>query len=498
MFRKSLVVRALAIAFGAAAASLAVSPLAYAQSNATGTVYGTVPAGAGDTIAFESLATNAKRSTTPDGNGKFQVTSLPPGRYKVQLMKGATVVSTTEVEVLLGQGVEATFALAAAGTQVLQSVQVVGSRTVIDVTSTNGGSTFTAKELSVLPVAQNITAIMQLAPDVVKADPRYAGGASVGGGAPSENSYYINGFPVTNPLTQLGSMELPYGAIQQAQILTGGFGAEFGRSTGGVVNITTKSGSNEFHGGVSYSIAPNSLRSRDKNIYYESGANPATDGTIYKFNHDNSSTETTLGAYIGGPIIKDKLFFFFAGDQATTKTSGNSSDPNDLLGNIESATKGSNGWTDSKDVNQRYLAKIDWNITDNHRLEYTGIGDNWKTDASYYGFDYTTLQRFGGPVYTAHYENQGGLTPRVGGTANMLKYTGNLTNDLTLTALYGEMSSKHAQTYNPDLGGSIPGAIFLSGDTSKAPGVNYGTSQPLSGQNLNSAGGKDKTKSYRL
>ena len=493
MFRKSLVVRALAIAFGAAAVSVAVTPLAYAQSNATGTVYGTVPSGSGDTITLESLATNAKRSTTVDGNGKFQVTSLPPGRYKVQLMKGAAAVSSTEVEILLGQGVEAAFALAA-GTQVLQTVQVVGARTVIDVTSTNGGSTFTARELSVLPVAQNITAIMQLAPDVVKADPRYAGGASVGGGAPSENSYYINGFPVTNPLTQLGSMELPYGAIQQAQILTGGFGAEFGRSTGGVVNITTKSGSNEFHGGVSYSISPNSLRSRDRNIYYESGANPG----IYKYNQDNSSTETTLGAYIGGPVIKDKLFFFFAGDQTTNRSSGNSSDPNDLLGNAQSSTLRSNGWTDAKDVNQRYLAKLDWNITDNHRFEYTGIGDNWKTDASYYGFDKLTQSRFGGPVYTAHYENQGGLTPRVGGTANMLKYTGNLTNDLTLTALYGQMSSKHKQTYNPDLGGSIPGVVFQSGDASKAPGVDYGISQPLSGQNLNSSGGQDKTKSYRL
>ncbi|MEO8056994.1 MAG: TonB-dependent receptor [Burkholderiales bacterium] len=497
MFRKTLVVRALTIAFSAAAMTAVIAPSAYAQSNATGTVFGTVPAGAGDSVVIESLATNAKRTATPDASGKFQATSLPPGAYKVQLLKGQTVVSSTQIEVLLGQGVEAVFA-AASGTQVLETVQVVGARSVIDVSSTNGGSTFTSKELSVLPVAQNITAIMQLAADVVKADPRYAGGASVGGGAPSENSYYINGFPVTNPLTQLGSMELPYGAIQQAQILTGGFGAEFGRSTGGVVSITTKSGSNEFKGGVSYSIAPNSLRSKEKNIYYDSGANPGTDGTIYKYNRDNSSTETMLGAYVGGPIIKDKLFFFFAGDQTTTRSSGNSTDPNDLLGNIESSTKGSNGWTDAKDVNQRYIAKIDWNITDSHRLEYTGIGDNWKTDATYYGFDYATQSRFGGPVYTAHYENQGGLTPRVGGTANMLKYTGNLTNDLTLTALYGEMSSKHKQTYNPDLGGSIPGVIFLSGDASKAPGVDYGTSQPLSGQNLNAAGGQDKTKSYRL
>ena len=258
MFKKSLVVRAMVVAFASVSVSMSLAPVAHAQSNATGTLYGTAPTGVADSVAAESLSTNAKRTATLDANGKFQMTSMPPGRYRVQLMKGQTVVSSTEVEVLLGQGVEAIFtgAVAAGGSTQLQAVQIVGSRSVIDVSSTNSTTTFTARELAQLPVAQNITAIMQLAPDVVKADPRYAGGASVGGGAPSENAYYVNGFPTTNPLTQLGGMELPFGAIAQAQILTGGFGAEFGRSTGGVVNITTKSGTNEFHGGGGISYAP--------------------------------------------------------------------------------------------------------------------------------------------------------------------------------------------------------------------------------------------------
>jgi TonB-dependent Receptor Plug Domain len=465
---------------------------AYAQSNATGTVYGTVQPGPGVTVLIENEATGFKRTLTPDSTGRFSATALPPGIYKATQLRDGRPAGTSTVEVLLGQGTEVSFAGAT------QVIQITGAVRRLDMSSTTSNSTFTARELSVLPIAQNLTAIMQLAPDVVKADPRYAGGASVGGGAPSENSYYINGFPVTNPLTQLGSMELPFGAISQAQILTGGFGAEFGRSTGGVVNITTKSGSNDFEGGVNYSIAPRSLRSSPKNIPYSSGANPATDGTIFKFDHDNTSSEVSLGAHVGGPIIKDKLFYFVAVDKTTTRSSGNSTDPNQLLGNIESATVRSNGWTEAKDVNNRYLVKLDWNITDNHRLEYTALGDNWTTDASYSGFDYTTLQRFGSTVYTAHYKNQGSLTPLVGGSASIVKYTGNLTNDLTLQALYGESSSKREQTYNPDLGNGIPGAIFLTGDASKFPGLDYGTSQPLSGQNLNAPGGKDKTKSYRL
>lgn len=109
---------------------------------------------------------------------------------------------------------------------------------------------------------------MQLAPNTTRADSRYPGGASFGGAAPSENSCYINGFPVTNPLNQLGSTDLPFGAISQAQVLTGGFCVEFGRSIGGVVNITTKSGTNTWQGSVSLSVAPNSLRSKTDDHFY--------------------------------------------------------------------------------------------------------------------------------------------------------------------------------------------------------------------------------------
>jgi len=124
MFRKKLVVRGACDRLRRCdRVACPSTPVAYAQSNATGTVFGSVPAGA-DSIVLENLGTNAKRTVTPDANGKFQATSLPPGRYKVSAMKGQTQVSSTEIEVLLGQGVEAAFA--AAGAQQLQSVQVVG------------------------------------------------------------------------------------------------------------------------------------------------------------------------------------------------------------------------------------------------------------------------------------------------------------------------------------------------------------------------------------
>ena len=115
------------------------------------------------------------------------------------------------------------------------------------------------------------------------ATPRYGGGASFGGGGASENAYYINGFPVTNPLTQLGASELPFGAIAQAQVLTGGFGAEFGRSVGGVVNITTKSGTNNWEAGAHGERRAEIAARQVQEIYYaNTGAanNVDTDGKL--------------------------------------------------------------------------------------------------------------------------------------------------------------------------------------------------------------------------
>ncbi|HEX8604003.1 MAG TPA: carboxypeptidase regulatory-like domain-containing protein, partial [Pseudoduganella sp.] len=246
---------------------------------------------------MKNTDTNASRTAPVDASGNFRVTSLPIGNYTVTLQKGGSSVGTTQLEVLAGQGTEATFA-----TSGIQAVQVTGRRSRIDVSTSNNGATFTAKELARLPIQPSVASIIQLAPNTTKADSRYAAGASFGGGGASENAYYINGFPVTNPLTQLGASELPFGAIAQAQVLTGGFGAEFGRSVGGVVNITTKSGTNTWEAGGTASIEPKSWRASYKDLYYgNTGAerNAATDGTLYRRFNNRQRTEKIYGAYVG-------------------------------------------------------------------------------------------------------------------------------------------------------------------------------------------------------
>jgi hypothetical protein len=487
MFKKTVMVHALTLAFGAAVISTGVVQTASAQSNASGNIVGTVEQPAGATVNLVNTGTGLKRSIVPEASGRYQVTTLPAGHYKVDLVRDGNVVNTVEVDVLVGQGVDASFVTAAAG---VQSVQVRGRRSRIDVSNTNNGATFTARELAALPIAQNVGAIIQLAPNTTRADSRYAGGASFGGGGASENAYYINGMVVTNALTQLGSSELPFGAIAQAQILTGGFGAEFGRSVGGVVNITTKSGTNDWEVGGTLSITPNGTRASARNGYYaNTGANPLTDGRIL-FNREQNKTDSQIiGAYVGGPIIKDKLFMFVAAEQTRTDR--------DFINLASSSTNAAtSGFGTSDATIDRYLGKFDWNITDNHRLELTLIGDTPKSDVELSGFNYATAARVGPVRSREHYSNIATQDGGNGGKAQVLRYTGNITDDLTISALYGRNKASHINTYG---GYDINQPLFqvTAPIAARAPGVTYSSPQVLSG-NITAPGAEDETKSARL
>ena len=485
--RKTVVAQALAVAFGAVAFSGGIVTTAYAQSNTTGSIFG--QSSGLTTVVIENMGTGAKRSITPDASGRFQATALTPGTYKVQALKGSTVAGSQQVDVSIGQGAEVRFTASSE----LSAVQVVGTRAAIDVSSTNNGATFSARQLEALPVARSVEAIIQLAPNTTRADSRFSGGASFGGGAASENSYYINGFPVVNPLTGLGASQLPFGAIAEAQVITGGFGAEFGRSVGGVVNILTKSGTNKWEAGVSYSVSPNSLRSKSKDIYYadtnpytgNAGYNSATDGTLRLARAENTSQQTTLGAYVGGPLITDKLFFFGAFENIQLDTG--------RVANGRTATSNAqNGWRAEGTNTRRYMTKFDWNLTNDHRLEFTAIGDTPIVSIADSGYDYAARARTGTVTSSQTLTN----IDSNGGELKMLKYTGNLTSDLTLTGLYGQSNSKHLNEF-PNYDPTQVLFSTISTPSDRAPGFTYADPQAIQG-NVLAPGSEDIVKSYRV
>jgi hypothetical protein len=316
-FKKKLVVRALMLAFSATAITAGLPTEVFAQTNVTGSIYGT--ADAGSTIVITNKDSGAKRTVTTDASGRYLSPALPTGLYKVEQVVGGNVNKTVDnVEVRIGQGTDVPMAKAT-----LETVQVTAARSRIDVKSIGSTTTLTARDLENIPIAHNVGSVILLAPNTTLGDARYTGGAggggtmapSFGGAGASENAYYINGFPVTTLLTQVGFSQLPFNSIAQAQVLTGGYGAEFGRSTGGVVNIVTKRGTNNWEAGVEYSFEPSSLRAREKDVHYANNGTTLAN-KMYLYQGLNRQSTETGAFYLGGPLVQDKLFVFFAGEKS--------------------------------------------------------------------------------------------------------------------------------------------------------------------------------------
>lgn len=474
---------AVALAAGSVVFALGGLNAAHAQSNTTGNVYGEVGTAAGAKVLIEGVSVGGfRREVTPDSTGKYQVLSLPAGEYKVSLIRNGAVERSETVAVSIGENREVSFTVA--------RIEVTGrllSR--IDASNTNQGASFTARELARLPIAANVASIIQLAPSTVAGDPRYGGknAPSFGGASASENAYYINGYPVTNPLTQVGFSSLPFGAIAQTQILTGGYGAEFGRSTGGVVNVTTKSGTDNWEAGVSISVEPNSLRDPTRNIVYPKVSVGSREGQIRQYLEGNTRNSVSTGAYVGGPLIKEKLYMFVAAEQTETRFSGVrvvNTDP----------TSATVGWQERKLTQPKLLAKFDWNLTNDHHIEYTLIRDEPKDDRKYFGFDYATLTRNFVPGGQVIYKSYGPtpIAAEAGGNVDLLKYTGNIGDNLIVTALYGRSKLNVSQNqvgYNP--------AFPLITVTDGAPSINYVSNQPFV-DNVLTDDAKNKSSGYRL
>lgn len=391
---------ALAVALG----MCLTSSLVLAQS-AVGSLYGSTEPGAKVTI--ENTDTGQSREISADSSGRFNLAQLAPGTYKVTSGGKSSVVA---VRVGTGSSVN----LAQENT--LETINVTGSQVnTIDVGSVESTTVFTSSQIEKLPVARDITSIALLAPGTVKGDTGFGNLASFGGASVAENGYYINGFDVTNLRTFLSFASLPFEAIGQEQVKTGGYGAEYGRSLGGVIGLVTKRGTNEWKAGVSINYTPDWGREPGKDVVNRDPAAIAL-GTIYSaYRSDNTSSFFDFNLYAGGPIIEDKLFVF-ALVQGVDGTS-------DGYGRTTS--------THTENTSPQTLVKVDWSIADNHNLELTAIHNRSKTVYN----DYTNQ---GTDLYTgAHGDNTANYAVVSGGDIYIGKYTGYFGDNFTVALQAG-------------------------------------------------------------
>jgi outer membrane receptor for ferrienterochelin and colicin len=446
-------------------AGLAAATAAFAQST-TGTLYGQVADAAGTTVVIEN-ANGLRREVPVDARGRYVASQLPLGSYTVSLQRdGKTVDSKDDVALRVGANTNVSFAAAVAATtasaQNLGSVNVTGrALPPIDVASVDSRSVITADQLAKLPLGRSAEDIAKLAPGVAQNTANFTSATgspllSFGGSAASENAYYINGFNTTDPLNGAGGLTLPYGAIDQQETYTGGYSAQYGRSDGGVINQVGKRGTNEWHFGAQILWEPNFARAKERDVYYGHPEalvpGTAVAGSLYDPKSQNDITNTTVSAYAGGPLIKDKLFFFLAGEFERQQGS--------TVNNVEntSAPQQTYRYNDP-----RWYGKIDWNITDNNIVELTGASDKREASGATYNYDYNTLTR-GSEIRQSD-------DTKKGGDLWVAKYTGYLTDALTLSAMYGEMKTSDYDvpaSYDPNL-------TYISSLINQNPAITGGT-----------------------
>jgi outer membrane receptor protein involved in Fe transport len=296
---------------------LLAAPCAFAQE-VTGSIQGEVKDTNGAVVPGAPVtATNEQRTfnTTTDDSGTYSFKALPPGRYSVAVSaQGFAAFKRDDIVIELGRTLQVNFDLAVAGASEVVNVSG-GLSPIVDVTSTKTATNITSEQIAVLPKSLNFTSVLEVAPGT-RQETR-SGGFQIDGASGSENVYVIDGVEVTNIVTGTlgarnadGSKNIPLDFVQEVQVKSAGYEAEYGGATGGVINVVTKSGTNEFHGELRFDLESDKLRGNDRPELRRDPLNTSKFQYLEnRFGKDRRRTVAPVFT-LGGPIVKNRLWFF--------------------------------------------------------------------------------------------------------------------------------------------------------------------------------------------
>ena len=386
----------------------------------------------GVTVVIKHDSKGLTRTTTTNAKGEFNIKGLPIGNYTIAFSKdGFQTIEEQKLQVRAGNtsGLEV-----AMYTNDMERIAVTGNQVqYIDFESVTAQTTLTAAEIERLPVAQDLTSVALLAPSSSLAadqDADYGRGASFNGSSVAENGYFLNGLNITDIRKGLGYIDIPWESIAQYNVVTGGVSAEYGQFIGGVTDLVTKSGTNEFKFGVSVDYQPKSLRETSPNtmgysLAADANGNYPFDPMLKDLNSEDEYSKKNYNIYASGPIIKDTLFFYGVfNPQSVTDVYATEA------GEYERKEKDADYW----------LAKVDWFINDNHSLGITALNNEWEQDHYVTEYDVEARQ------VTGEFDQPSQST--WGGNLWSLNYTGILSDDLTVSAVYG-VTEQESANINP-------------------------------------------------
>lgn len=305
---RSLCCRSVRATVFLAMVTLVAAGLAGAQGT-TGRVRGTVTDSSGAAVegakvALINTATNVTREATTGATGEFLFLEVPVGSYQIEIdQPGFKKFLRKDIGVDLNAVVGVDIALQVGGAT--ETVEVTGAPPVVDTTSTQLGAVVNDRSATQLPLNQrDAYQLLQLQPGVQSQlgnDQFYGsdrpGVVTVNGGRGRANNYSVNGGEANDLFVNLPAVEPSPDSIEEFRVITNSFDAEYGRNSGAVVNVVTKSGTNAFHGST-YEFFRNTVLN----------AHPFTFTPAPK----PAFNQNQFGGTLGGPIKKDKSFFFVA------------------------------------------------------------------------------------------------------------------------------------------------------------------------------------------
>jgi hypothetical protein len=354
-----------------------------------GTIGGTVTDSNGGALPNAKVTVEgqqASTSTQTNDQGVYRVENLLPGTYTVTVEQAGFKKSVSKgVTVYVGKETTINPKMEAGNISEIVTVTDTGG---IDQQSSAVGSNLNDQLFANVPVARGVVGLFYIAPGTTDSLGGGPANPSIAGGSALDNLYIADGVNITDSaFGGLGTFSRNYGSVgtgintsfvKEVQVKTGGFEPQYGQSTGGIVNIITKSGTNDFHGALYGFARPKAFEAtRKQPDDFRIGQSGKL---IHVENYD-------VGADVGGPLVKEKLFFFGSFNPTIAR--------NIWLGAKGSGLFNTLGEHAARTRTYNYAAKVDYNINQNHSLNFSLFGDPSKTNKSSFltrNIDNTTAQ----------------------------------------------------------------------------------------------------------
>ena len=410
----------------------------------------------GVTVTISSVSMQGTKSTVTDSNGLFRFSLVPPGTYTaIFTLSGFQRLEQQNVRVGLEKTISLDVSLSSTFTE---EVLVTAESPVIDTTSPAIGSDIGAAVLNDVPLGREFNSIIYLAAGAVDgggmANDAIGSNPSIMGASALENRYVVDQLDTTDVAEGRAGTQISTSFIAEMQVKVGGYEAEYGGALGGVVNMITKSGGNEFHGDV-FGYYSNDSMWADAKVPETRGDSRTVDN------------EWDVGFTVGGKIIADKLWFFVGYNPNTL----DQVIVNDVFSGFTGDLMQTNNILRTFDK-QFYSAKLTWQLNQNNSITGTVLGDPTTIEN-----DFSTTNFIDSPftVTDQFYDTEsGGLNWGV-------NWNSVLSQNLLLEASYGHHQSKQEFVPNTDITayqdqttiglwtGGAGGSVFFGGPQFQQP-----------------------------